>query len=353
MGPYTPRVPGSGWLGNLARQGRKGAEMSEQRAKTGNEGRSRARSGRGRTWVWVGGVTVALVVVWSAVICAVTGVMVGSPSRVMPVGGDAVAVIYLEGAIGVTTAGAGTAVDSSEIIDYIKTAEDSRRVKAIVVYINSPGGAVVPSDLMYQALREAEKPVVAVMGDVAASGGYYVACGADRILAHPATITGSIGVYGRLINAAELLDTIGVEGIIIRSGDTKAMGNWFEHPTEEQIAIEQQVVDELYELFVQAVAAGREMDPDEVRKLADGRPFTGQQALEVGLVDALGSLPDAVAAAAELAGISGEPGVIEYRHTPSLLEVWLSSQTRQDGRLALLEWLDKQFVIPVARYTVP
>jgi protease-4 len=188
---------------------------------------------------------------------------------------------------------------------------------------------------------------------VAASGGYYVACGADRILAHPATITGSIGVYGQLVNAAELLSTIGVEGIIVRSGDSKAMGNWFEHPTEEQLAIEQQIVDQLYELFVQAVAEGRSMAPEEVRKLADGRPFTGQQALEVGLVDALGSLPDAIDVAAGLGGIVGEPGVIEYRRTPSLLELWLSTQGRYDGELAVLQWLDDRFAIPSARYTAP
>jgi len=95
------------------------------------------------------------------------------------------------------------------------------------------------------------------------------------------------------------------------------------------------------------------MAPDEVRKLADGRPFTGQQALEVGLVDALGSLPDAIDVAAGLGGIVGEPGVIEYRRTPSLLELWLSTQGRYDGELAVLQWLDDRFAIPSARYTAP
>jgi protease-4 len=313
----------------------------------------RRRTGGGRVWLWVGGIVLALVVVWSAAACVLVGALAGRPGQAMPVGGDLVAVIYLEGTIGAATAGSGAVVDSQQIIDYVKAAESNRRVKAIVVYINSPGGAVVPSDLMYQALRDAEKPVVAAMGDVAASGGYYVACGADRILAHPATVTGSIGVYGQLVNAAELLSTIGVEGIIVRSGDSKAMGNWFEHPTEEQLAIEQQIVDQLYELFVQAVAEGRNMDPDEVRKLADGRPFTGRQALEVGLVDALGSLPEAIDTAASLAGIVGEPGVIEYRRTPSLLELWLSRQGRSDGELAVFQWLDEHFAIPSARYTAP
>jgi len=317
------------------------------------EKRTRIRTGSRRAWLWVGGIVLALVVVWSAAACVLIGVLAGRPGAAIPVGGDLVGVIYLEGSIGVTTPGSGGAVDSQQIIDYVKAAESNPRVKAIVVYINSPGGAVVPSDLMYQALRHAEKPVVAAMGDVAASGGYYVACGADRILAHPATITGSIGVYGQLVNAAELLSSIGVEGIIVRSGDSKAMGNWFEHPTEEQLAIEQQIVDQLYELFVQAVAEGRGMAVDEVRGLADGRPFTGQQALEVGLVDALGSLPDAIDAAADLGGIVGEPRVIEYRRTPSLLELWLSAQRRPDGELAVLQWLDDRFAIPSVRYTAP
>jgi protease-4 len=327
--------------------------MSNVTGESEQQGRTRRRSGSRRAWFWVGGIVLGLVVVWSAAACVLVGALAGRPSQAMPVGSDLVAVIYLEGSIGVATPGSGAAVGSQQIIDYVKAAESNRRVKAIVVYINSPGGAVVPSDLMYQALRDAGKPVVAVMGDVAASGGYYVACGADRILAHPATITGSIGVYGQLVNAAELLSTIGVEGIIVRSGDSKAMGNWFEHPTEEQLAIEQQIVDQLYELFVQAVAEGRSMAPDEVRELADGRAFTGQQALEVGLVDALGSLPDAIDVAANLGGIVGEPGVIEYRRTPSLLELWLSTQGRYDGELAVLQWLDDRFAIPSARYTAP
>lgn len=330
-----------------------GVEMSEERTTSENRSTWRRGTGKSRPWLWVVGVVVVLVIVWSAAACVLVGTLAGTPSRAMPLGGDGVAVIYLEGSIGVSTTGGGAVVDSGEIINYVQDAESNRRIKAIVVYINSPGGAVVPSDLMYQALRDASKPVVAVMGEVAASGGYYIACGADQIVAHPATITGSIGVYGRLLNAAELLDTIGVEGIIIRSGDTKAMGNLFEHPTEEQIAIQQEIVDELHELFVQSVASGREMDVDDVRELADGRPFTGEQALELGLVDSLGDLPDAIASAAELGGIAGEPEVIEYRRSPSLLEIWLSSRVQQDSQVALLEWLDRQFVLPAARYIAP
>ncbi|MBN1641833.1 MAG: signal peptide peptidase SppA [Anaerolineae bacterium] len=309
---------------------------------------------RRKVWLWVGGGVVALVALWGAATCALIGLssgQVGSP--LLSLGGDAVALIPIEGAIGVSSLTGGAAVDGAQIVRFVEQAEANARVKAIVVYINSPGGSVVPSALMYRALREAEKPVVAAMGDVAASGGYYVACGADRVIAHPASITGSIGVYGQLINAADLLETLGVEGIIVRSGDSKAVGNWFEHPTEEQLAIEQEIVDELHALFIQAVAEGRELDEERVRELADGRPYTGQQALALGLVDSLGSVSDAIEAAAELGGIEGDPEIFEYRRSPSLLETWLARQAGTDERLALLRWLEEQVVVPLARYVAP
>jgi protease-4 len=323
--------------------------MSEENVR----GAAAARPGRRRTWWWVGGVLAALVVVWSVGVCVLVWISSGRSERNVSLGGDAVAAIYVEGSIGLGSPGTGSGVVASEIIEYIRQAEETRRIKATVVYINSPGGTVVPSDEMYQALRAAEKPVVAAMGDVAASGGYYIACGADKILAHPATITGSIGVYGQLINAADLLDRLGVEGIIIRSGSSKAVGNWFEHPTEEQISIEQAIVDELNDMFISAVATGRGMEEEAVRQLADGRPYTGQQALDLGLIDQLGSMSDAIAVAAELADIDGDPAVIEYRRTPSLLEVWLASQHTSRSEVALLEWLGAQFPVPQMRYLGP
>ncbi len=314
-----------------------------------------ASAGRKRraVWLWVVGGLAALAVTWSAAACALVGLSSGQVGGSLALGGDAVALIPLEGTIGAAGLTAGPAIDSAEIVRYVEQAEANRRIKAIVVYINSPGGTVVASAVMYRALREAEKPVVVVMGDVAASGGYYVACGADRVIAHPATITGSIGVYGQLVNAADLLDTLGVEGIIVRGGNSKAIGNWFEHPTEEQLAIEQGIVDELHDLFIRAVAEGREMDEARVRELADGRPYTGQQALALGLVDSLGGMSDAIAAAAELAEIEGEPDIVEYRRAASLLQTWLARQPRLDGQLGLLEWLERQVMVPSARYVAP
>jgi len=313
----------------------------------------RKRRGRRRLWVWVaiGGGTMALV---ACVGIVLLGVLVAAQDTTPGWGvGSAVGVIYIEGPIGVVSTGSGPAVDSATIIDYVSQAEANPRVKAIVVYINSPGGAVVPSDVMYRALRDATKPVVAVMGDVAASGGYYVACGADKILAHPATITGSIGVYGQLINAADLLDELGIEVVIVRSGDSKAIGNWFEHPTREQIAIEQAIVDELHDLFVRVVVESRGMLGENVRALADGRPYTGRQAMELGLVDDLGTLEDAIREAGRMGGISGEPSVIKYRRSPTLLEAWLGTTRTLGSDLDVMRWLLGRVALPEMRYVSP
>jgi protease-4 len=322
--------------------------MSEE-----NEVLGKAKPKRSRFWLWLVGAVAALIVVWAAALCALVGISANRSTGGLAWGGDAVALIRIEGAIGMSSPTTGRGVDSAEILRYVEQAESNHRVKAIVVYVNSPGGTVVPSAEMYQALREAEKPVVAVLGDIAASGGYYIACGADKILAHPASLTGSIGVYGQLLNAADLLEKLGVEGIIVRSGDSKAVGNWFEHPTDEQLAIEQAIVDELHDMFIQAVADGRGMDEGQVRELADGRPYTGKQALDLGLIDALGGTRDAMSTAAELAQIEGEPQVIEYARPPSLLESWLGAQQAQRGEVALLEWLSAQSMVPQMRYITP
>jgi len=267
--------------------------------------------------------------------------------------GDAVGVIYVEGIIGTRGTSSLSGVNGERILEYVRQAESDRRVKAIVVFINSPGGAVVPSDEMYRALRDATKPVIASMGDVAASGGYYIACGADKILAHPATITGSIGVYGWMINAADLLEKLGVEGIIVRSGDSKAAGNWFEHPTADQLAIEQAIVDELYDLFVGIVSESRGIEKERVRELADGRPYTGRQAVELGLVDGLGALSDAIREAAQMGHIADKPQIIEYRRTPSLLDLWMGAQRTKQVDLLSLEWLDARLALPQMRYIGP
>lgn len=244
------------------------------------------------------------------------------------VSGAKVGVISLEGSI-VSASGprrplSGEVADRRVIQD-LEAADADGRIAAILLYINSPGGSVVASDEIYRALRRVEKPVVAYAGEMAASGGYYVACGADRIVAHPSSIVGSIGVISRVVLLQELLDKLGVELQVIKSGDVKDMGDPSRPLTEEERALLQAIVDESYQAFVDVVAESRDMPREEVLAIADGRLLSGQQALQLGLVDEVGGMREAVLAAAELAGISGEPQVVNLGQPASLLEALLSS----------------------------
>jgi protease-4 len=187
----------------------------------------------------------------------------------------------------------------------LDAAADDCNVKAVVVRINSPGGAVTASDIMYQDLckfrKETGKPVVACMMDVAASGGYYLAMGCDRIYAHPTTVTGSIGVIMSLYNAHALFSKIGVASDPIKSGPNKDLGNPARAMTDAERAILQGMVDSFYGQFVAVVAKGRGLPEDRVRALADGRVYTGLNAHKLGLVDEIGYLDDAINCAKDMA----------------------------------------------------
>lgn len=189
----------------------------------------------------------------------------------------------------------------------LEKAANDRHVKAVVLRINSPGGAVTASDIMYRDLikfrAETGKPVVACMMDVAASGGYYLAMGADQVYAHPTTVTGSIGVIMSLYNAHGLFAKLGVSSDPIKSGPNKDIGNPGRPMTEAERGILQGIVNSYYGQFVNIVATGRHMPEDKVRTLADGRVYTGVEAHKLGLVDEVGYLDDAVACAKSLASI--------------------------------------------------
>jgi protease-4 len=185
-------------------------------------------------------------------------------------------------------------------------------VKAVVVRIESPGGGVSPSQELYQEIRRTvrEKPVVVSMGSVAASGGYYIACAAQKIYANPGTITGSIGVILQFTNFEELLRKIGFRMEVVKSGPYKDVGNPGREMTADEKAYLQEMVDNVHQQFVRDVARGRRMKVEKVREVADGRIFTGEQAMELGLVDELGNLKDAINAAAKMAAIEGEPKIV-------------------------------------------
>jgi protease-4 len=239
------------------------------------------------------------------------------------IGGDKIAVIRVEGTIvggqgqlGIFGLEAGT----DDIARQINRAGEDPSVEAIVLRINSPGGSAAAAQEVYEEIgkaRDNEKVVVASMSDVATSGGYYIACAADRIVANPGTITGSIGVIFSQLQYAELLEKYGIQSIVIKSGEYKDIGSPLRNMTEEERQILQEMIDDIYLQFVRAVAEGRAMDESEVLELADGRIFTGRQAKEMGLVDELGNFQDAIDLAAKLAGIEGKPKVVEYgRRSP-------------------------------------
>ncbi|HEY5627823.1 MAG TPA: signal peptide peptidase SppA [Nitrospira sp.] len=242
---------------------------------------------------------------------------------------DRVALIRVEGVI----------LDSHATIVELKRFAENPTVKAIVLRIDSPGGGVVPSQEIYDAVQRVRnknnKAVVASMGTVAASGGYYIAAATDRIMANPGTLTGSIGVIMETANVEGLLKKIGVEGIVVKSGKFKDVGSPLRKMTEEEQALLQSVMDDVHKQFIDAVAEGRAMEVDTVKALADGRIFTGRQAKEAKLVDELGNLDDAIQLAADIAGMEGEPKVVEPRRRFSFREL---IESRLSGLLPKLDF---------------
>ncbi|HWI68775.1 MAG TPA: signal peptide peptidase SppA, partial [Nitrospiraceae bacterium] len=190
------------------------------------------------------------------------------------------------------------------------------KIKAVVVRINSPGGTVTASDILYHELREfkAKKkvPVIASMMDVAASGGYYLAMATDNIFVHPSTVTGSIGVIMLTVNARGLLEKVGVEASAITSGPRKDMGSPFRVMTAEERGIFQSVIDSFYQRFLAVVQEGRpNLSAEQVKKLADGRIYSGDQAKAAGLIDEIGYLDDAIQLAKKKAGLT-EARIVTY-----------------------------------------
>ena len=206
----------------------------------------------------------------------------------------------------------GIIVASKTTIEHIIEFRNNPSIKGIVLRVDSPGGGVGPSQEIYEEIKKtvAVKPVVVSMGSVAASGGYYVSAPVNRIFANPGTITGSIGVIMEFTNVQELFGKIGLKNQVIKSGEHKDIGSPVRPMTDSDRQILQSLIDDTQQQFVAAVAEGRKMSVADVVPLADGRVFTGRQALAVGLVDELGNLQDAISAAARMAGIDGEPRVV-------------------------------------------
>ncbi len=241
-----------------------------------------------------------------------------SPMKSLP-GLDRIALVKVEGVL----------ISSERIVDELKNYSQDSSVKAIVLRVDSPGGAVVPAQEIYEALKNARKEgkkVVVSLGSVAASGGYYIAAAADRIVANPGTLTGSIGVKMEFANLERLLEKIGVKGMVLKAGKYKDVGSPYREMTAQERELLQNVIDDVHSQFIEAVAEGRNIPLRDVRAIADGRIFTGRQAYELKLVDQLGDLSTSIQAAADLAGIKGKPRVVSRERKTQFLE-YLKQET--------------------------
>jgi protease IV len=224
----------------------------------------------------------------------------------LPTGGPRVAVVEIEGII----------VDGTAAVRELREHVENPAIKAVVLRVNSPGGVVAPTQEIFAAIqraRKAGKPVVATLGAVAASGGYYVAAAADRIYANPGTLTGSIGVVMQMANLEGLLKKVGVEYVVVKAGAYKDVGNFARTMSPEERKMLQALLDDVYSQFVDAVAEGRGLERKEVLAFAEGRIYSGQQALALKMVDEMGGFEDAVEAAGKLANIPGRPKLVYPR----------------------------------------
>ena len=295
--------------------------------------------GRRRRWPFVVGGLVALGPV-GLIVFAVVLILVAPSSPTAPIvydeeyvsgnGPDKVAVVPVEGVIAPADDTLGGVVPTSTpegLTDALRQAGSDQSVAAVVLEINSPGGGITASDEMHQSILDFKentgKPVVVSMGDVAASGGYYISTAADRIFAHETTLTGSLGVIILLPNFAEAADKYGIKRVVIKSGKYKDMGSAFHEMTPDERDIFQSIVEDLYSEFVDVISEGRGIPEDRVREIADGRVYSGLQAKKLGLVDSFGNLDEASATAANLAGTS-DTTVVRYVQQPDFTDTLLA-----------------------------
>jgi len=269
-----------------------------------------------KLWLWI------LILVGILSLCLGTfllGVFVLVGYETLPIFGSRVAIVPVTGEIvsgssysGILT---GDHSGSDTIIRNLKRAEDNSAVKSILLKVNSPGGSVVASEAIYKEIKRInqKKKVVVWMDEEAASGGYYISCGAEKIVADPQTLTGSIGVIMTLPNMEGLNEKIGLKEVVIKSGKLKDIGSPNRPMTDEERQLLQGLVDQAYDQFVGVVSEARHLDPAALKAgIADGRVLSGLQAKQAGLVDQVGSYKDALRLAADLGGIKGEPKTVEY-----------------------------------------
>lgn len=224
-------------------------------------------------------------------------------------GGSGSSSLFSTGSVGVIELN-GAIMDSKKTLERLKRFEENSAVKSVVLRLNSPGGSVAPSQEIYEAVKKYKKPLVVSMASTAASGAFYIACGAKKVYANPGTITGSIGVIIQFANLEKLYQWAKIERYAIKTGKYKDAGAEYKPMSEEARGLFQEMIDEVLEQFKKAVAEGRKLPMEQVTAVADGRILTGSQAKKLKLVDELGTLQDAINDAAKQAGIKGTPNVI-------------------------------------------
>jgi protease-4 len=259
---------------------------------------------------------------YAAIICVTALVVLFAVSASCTSAQNKVAVISLSGPIQFESSGfffGGSVITPESVRTELERARNDDGVKAIVLQVDSPGGSVAASQEIVNQLELVKKPIVVSMSDLAASGGYYISAGVDKIVALPGTLTGSIGVISEMPNLKGLFDKLGIDMQVFIAGKHKDMYAGLRELTPEEKVLMQGMTDQLYNQFVQVVAKGRGLSEDKVRELATGQLYTGIQAKELGLVDELGGLQTAIDLAASLAGVS-KPEVEYYKpQVPSLL----------------------------------
>lgn len=229
----------------------------------------------------------------------------------------------------------------SRFVESLRKAANDKKIKAIVIRINSPGGTVTASDLLYREIQyfkiKSKKPVIILMADIAASGGYYMSCAGDEVIAHPTTITGSIGVIIQTFNFSEGMRKIGIKADAVTSGPNKAAGSPFEPMPAEHRALLQELVDEFYAGFVSVVKKSRpDLSPEDLKWITDGRVVTGRRAAEIGLVDSVGDLRDAFKAAKRRANLD-KAKLVKYHRNSEHVGSAYAKQPQIDPQINLLQ----------------
>lgn len=292
------------------------------------------------------GITLSLILVVAVII----SIAFSMPhrNRESTIYGGTIGVITINGVIGDTTSVLGIPQNTNDPVEQIRRAMDDNGTKAVVVKINSPGGSSAKSVEIYEELEKLKKTgkkVIVSMGDTAASGGYMAAAAGDVIVANPATLTGSIGVIMEYTNYEDLYKKLGLKEVVIKSAAHKDIGSPTRDLTPDEQKILQNIINDTYDQFISIVSEGRKMSYDKVKSLADGRVFSGRQAIKLGLVDKLGDFYDAVDIAAKDVGIKGKPQLVYYTKSntiSSLLSSYSSSnESKSPFDILKLLFLDK------------